>query len=93
MADEQHGIKESLELLKGIELLAKDYTSVMADGKVDLQDLKVAGDIMAQFSQLSDAVKDVSLIGKEVSDLDEGEILQLATAALQIAKAFKKPAA
>lgn len=85
---EQHDVKESLELLKGLELLGIDYNKVMADGKLDLTDLRVAGDLMGQFPQLQAAVKDVNKVPKELGDLDEAEIMQLAAAALAVVRAF-----
>ena len=87
---ESQGIKESLELLKGLEVLIQDYKKVMADGKVNVQDLAVLGDLMGQLGVLSEAYKGLDLIGKEIKDLDEAEMVQLAVAALALVKSFKK---
>jgi hypothetical protein len=86
-------IAGSLALLKGLQDLAQDYQTVMADGKVDMSDLKVAGDLFKQFGELQAAAKGVSTIPAEIKDLDDGEILQLATAALSVIHAFRKPTA
>lgn len=83
------GIKESLELLKGIKDLAGDAVAVFADGKVDVKDLGIAMALITQFGDLKNAVSGASQIPAELKDLDDEEIAQLAASALAIVTAFR----
>ena len=78
------GIKESLELLEGVKMLAADVKKVMADGKVDMADIGVLMDLLSQFSVLSEAVKGADQISMEVKDLSAEEINELVPKVLEI---------
>lgn len=86
---ESKSIKESMELLEGIKVLAMDARAVMADGKIDIKDLGVAMGLVAQFGTLNRAVSGVSDVPAELKDLSADEINQLAAKALEIVAAFK----
>lgn len=86
---ESVGIKESLELLEGVRLLAVDSKMVLADGKIDLKDLPVAMALLGQLGKLNAALQGITDIPKEVKDLSPEEIQQLAAAALMIVTSFR----
>lgn len=88
MADEQD-IKEILEAINGIKLLALAEKSVMKDGKVDLSDLTVLKDLFENKQAILDAVNGISAIPAEAKDLSVGEIMQLVTALFDAFKEIK----
>lgn len=86
---EAKGIKESLELLEGVRLLAVDAKMVLADGKIDFKDIPVVWGLIGQMSKLNAAASGISEIPAELKDLSAAEINQLASAALAIVTSFK----
>jgi hypothetical protein len=83
------GIKESLEFVKGIELVGVVTKKVTADGKVNGEDIKHGLEIVTNAQVLIEAVKDIDLIDDEMKDLDEAELIQLGTATFMAIKAIK----
>lgn len=83
------GIDGLLALAKGLEDLALDYKTVMADGKVDMKDLSVLSALFLQFSELKAAVDGAKTVPAEVKDLDESEAKELAAALFKIYAALK----
>jgi hypothetical protein len=86
---ELKGIKESLELLQGIKVLAVDAKKIMANGKLDLSDLGVAMDLLKQLGTLSSAVQGIDQISSEVKDLSPEEVNQLAQKVLEVVEALR----
>lgn len=86
---EARGIKQCLELLEGIKVLAVDVKKVLADGKVDLKDLPVLMELLTQFSVLTAAVDGIDQIPAESKDLSSEEIAVLVDKVLEIVKIVK----
>lgn len=86
---EEKSIKECLELLEGIKILAVETKKVLADGKVDLADLPVLMTLLTQFSKLSAAVEGIDQIPAEAKDLSSEEITALVDKVLEIVKVIK----
>jgi hypothetical protein len=83
------GIKESLELLEGLKLLAVEAKKVLADGKLSAADLPVILDLINNVSVLVAAVQGLGEIKAEVKDLSAEEIQQLGAKVLEIVAAVK----
>lgn len=71
-------LKNTLELLKALGFLTEVTGEVLADGKVNLKDLKSVPKLLENYKLFVDAVKEVNLVGKELKDLSEAEMLILA---------------
>lgn len=88
------GIKESLELLAGVELLGVSGIEIAKDG-LDMSDVPKALELAKKSDVLVAAVKGLDQVDDEVKDLDQAELLQLGTAAFGMVKkivaAAKKP--
>lgn len=80
------GIKNSLEVVKGLELLAEIAEGVFADGRLDGSDFLVVAAKLKELDIIVDAVQDADEIGKELKDLDEQELIQLGLAAYSLVK-------
>lgn len=88
MADEERGIKELVELLEGLEVLASAAGAVLEDGKVRLNDVSVVIDLGSKFQVLADAVGGLSDVPKEAKDLSEEEVKQLVSKVYDVYEAF-----
>jgi hypothetical protein len=71
------GIKESKELIKGIDLLAKIGLNVSADGKITASDALYLTPIFTEFSTFRDAAEGRQLIVSELKDLSKEELTEL----------------
>lgn len=89
MGEEKQSIKELLELLEGMKLLALDGKKVLADGKVNLADIPVAMELLGQLDVLGAAVRGADQIPSEVKDLSLEEAQQIIAKVLEIAAALK----
>lgn len=83
------GVKETLEVLEGVKVLAVAGSKIGADGKINTDDLKHLVDIAKKYQKLADAYKDANLVAEELGDLDEQEAIQLIAKVFDIVKAFK----
>ena len=81
-----HGIKDTMEMLKALDVLAEFTGRVLADGKINGADLAAAVSLFQKFDVFSDAFMGVKNIDDEIKDLDQAEMLQLATAAYKLVK-------
>lgn len=82
-------IKETLEVLDGLEVLAVAGVAISADGKIGVDDLKYLVDVAKKFNVIQEAVKDADLALKEIGDLDEGEAAQIIAKVFSIVKSVK----
>lgn len=80
---EQVGIKETLEVLDALKLLALEASKVLEDGKVSLKDLPVMFDLLHKVGSFKAAADGAELVMKEVKDLSQEE------AAVLMAKVFE----
>lgn len=69
----KHDIKEILELLKAIEVLAVSGAKIAKDGKIGIDDLGVLIGLMRQLPDLQAGFKGVKAIPNELSDLEQQE--------------------
>lgn len=87
------GIKESLELLKAVELVSVAGVEIAKDG-LDASDLEKAYELVKKADVIVEGVKGLDQVDDEVKDLDEQEYIQLGMAAFSlvknVAKAVKK---
>lgn len=83
------GIKESLELLDGLKILAIDVKKVFADGKVSIADLPVAMELLGQLGTLTAAIQGVDQILVEAKDLSAEEINALVAKVFEVVAAYK----
>lgn len=86
MEKEKYGIKESLEVIAGIEVVGVNVAKAASDGKINISDAKYAIEIAKDSGKIMDAVKGADLVLKEAKDLDEQELVQLGLAAYTMVK-------
>ena len=67
-------VKEIMELLKSIEILAVAGATIAKDGKLYTDDLKVIFDLLKHHKELQDGFKDLQDLSSELKDLDGSEI-------------------
>lgn len=79
MNEEKKGLKESLELLKAIELIGVSGIEIAKDG-LGADDIVKAVDLLKQINVIIEGVKGVGEIGGEIKDLDQEELIQLGLA-------------
>lgn len=89
MSEEKQDIKELMELLKAIEVIAVGAAKVAKDKKILPDDLLVLIDLMKQVDTFKDAFSGLKELPAEVKDLDETEIAQLIMAVFGIVKSVK----
>lgn len=87
---ETQGIKETREAIRGVmhlgAQLVSAYKAAQADGKIDLGDVKIIADLLANEETrdlLAAAVDGIELVKHEVADLTVGEGVQLAAGVLE----------
>jgi hypothetical protein len=84
------GIKEILEVLDGMAIIAKVAGKVLADSKVGLSDAKFALDLAREREKLMEAFKGIDGIRDEIRDLDTVESSEIAYKVYNLIKAFKE---
>lgn len=89
MTTEKKEIKEIIELVDGLEVLAIFAAKVVADGKVNHKDLPIIIEFMNKIKSLFSAFDDVSEIVQEIEDIDRTEIIILLKKLLDIARNIK----
>lgn len=88
-AAESVGIKESMEMLDGVELLLVTAKKIFKDGEVNMDDLGPALEMLQEVKKVVSAVNGMNLIVKEAKDLDQAELVQLALKIQKIVSAVK----
>lgn len=83
------GIKESKELLEGVELLAVSAKKIAKDG-VSLADLPEAIELLKKLDVLVEAFKGLSNVDEEIKDLDQAELIELGSKVFSLVKALSK---
>lgn len=90
----QLGVKETLELLEGMKVLATTAGEVMEDGKVDVKDLSELLVLVSKLGTLKDAVVGADKSLKEMKDLTQEEVSLVLAKVWEVLRAFqegKKP--
>lgn len=83
-------VKEALELLKGLEVIAGIAGHIAADGKVNLMDVPKLMPLVAQFDLLTEAFSGLDGLKEEIKDIDQAELVQIIAAAYAVADAFNE---
>jgi hypothetical protein len=83
------GIKECLEIVKGVELIGVTAQEVLADGKINGEDLDSGVKLITSANVLVEAVKGLGEADDELKDLDDAEMIQLGSAVFSAIKAIK----
>ena len=86
MSTQTREIKEIIELVDGLEVLAIFGAKVVADGKVNHKDLPVVMEFMNKINSLLSAFDNVPEIVKEIEDIDKAEMIILLKKFLYLAK-------
>ncbi len=89
MSTEKKEIKEIIELIDGLEVLAIFGAKVAADGKVNHKDLPIILEFTKKINSLLSAFNDVPEIIKEIEDIDRLEIVILIKKLLDVARSIK----
>ena len=82
-------LKETLELVKSIEILGKATKKILADGKVNFSDAPVALELIKEIEPIIEGFKGLNQLDDEVKDLDEQELVQLGLAVFNTYKSIK----
>ena len=82
-------IKNLLELLTAVELLAVTGAKVAKDKEVNKDDLVHVVTLAKNFELIANAVKDVDQLDEELKDLDEAELIAIVSKLFMIVKAVK----
>lgn len=82
-------IKESLELIKSIEILGVAAKKILADGKVNFADAPVALELVKEIEPIIEGFKGLNKLGEEVKDLEQDELIQLGLAVFNAYKSVK----
>lgn len=70
-------IKETRELLQGLEKMAVVGVKVFKDGKIGISDLRYLKDLAIAFNDFKDAIDDIDMIDDEIMDLSVDEAKEL----------------
>ena len=81
-------IKESKELLEGIEVLAVAGVSIAKDG-INISDLAHLVSLAKNFDKLKAAYEGIDLVDDELKELDEKELMELGLLTLNMIKNIK----
>lgn len=88
MSTEKVELKESLELVKAIDLLATKGIEI-SKGGIGAEDIGPAIEVLKQINVLIEGFKGLGGIPAEMKDLDEAEMLQLGSAVFGVYKDIK----
>jgi hypothetical protein len=86
---EEKGVKELLELVKGLKELGLVVKAVLKDGKINLDDLGALTGLLAKQQDLVNAFQGLSDVDEELKDLSLDEILLVIKELGEAAKAVK----
>jgi len=86
-------VKETVELLEGLKVVAQVGADIFADGKIKLDDLSKLSKLGDSFGILAEAVKGLDVVGSEVKDLTISEITEILNKVYEIVLVFKKDVA
>lgn len=83
-------IKETLEVVDALELVLVTCIRVLKDGKVNLNDVPLLLNVLREVDKLVQGFKDLNEIPKELSDLDQDELIQLGLKVYNVIEKIKK---
>jgi len=83
-------IQASLEVLNAVEVLGVSAKKIAKDG-VNISDLPEAVELLKHVGEFVQAAKDAHLVGEELKDVDQAELIQLGSKVYEIIKAISAP--
>lgn len=83
-------IKETMELLESLEILAVAGAKIAKDGKLSPSDLTVIYNLLMEASKISDGFKGLKQLPVEVKDLEAQEIESIISKTFVIINAVKE---
>jgi len=83
-------IDKIILILEKIEVIGVSAKKVMADGKVDLQDLPVAISLLSEINGMIEAFKGAGEALDEVKDLDGAEALEIVKKLYEVGKEIEQ---
>lgn len=86
---EKQGIKQTLEALESLAVLAKAVKEVAKDGKVNISDLSVLMSLLNNMSVFVAGIQGADKIGDEIKDLDGDEAKELVVRVGEIVASIK----
>lgn len=92
MEEKSLDLKNTLEVMTALRLIINTANKVVADGKVDLTDAKYALELLQSYGVFIEAVKDIKIVGDELKNLDEAELLILGQEVWGMLKGIKSTA-
>lgn len=87
--EEKRGIKETLELVSALGLIATTAKKIAKDG-LGVDDLVHLVDLGKQFDVLMDGFKDLDVLAEEIKDLDQDEVIQIIGALYSVVSKVNK---
>lgn len=91
-AAESVGIKETKELIAGMEAVGVCVAQIEKDHKIDMTDAAHLVELGGKFNILKDAFSGIGSISSEIKDLNEAEIMELGVAVFTAVKNIKAAA-
>ncbi len=88
-AQESVGVKETLEVLKAVELVAVSVAEVFKDGKVTIADLPTLANLAKNSQIVAAGIEGADKVPTEIKDLSQEEIIQIVGAAYALVAAVK----
>lgn len=82
-------LKESMELANALNIILRTILSALADGRIDLWDIKSLIPLITEFDEILKGFKGIYLIPDELKDLTEEELRVLASQFFPVLKALK----
>jgi hypothetical protein len=82
-------IKETIEMLDGIEVLAVAGAKIAKDKKVSVEDLPAVMELVKKLDVVIEGIKDLDKLDDELKDLDQGELIAIVSKVLLLGKAVK----
>lgn len=86
---EAKGIKESLEILKGLRIVVPAGVEVMSDGKLSAKDIKPVVEAIKKYDVVVEAVKNGGEAILEAKDYDMAELALIGAETLELIKDIK----
>lgn len=86
----EKAIKESLELVKSIEILGVSAKKMLADGKINFADAPIALELIKEIEPVIEGFKGLGEIKEEIKDLSQEELVQIGLAVFNAYKNIAK---
>lgn len=86
---ESKGIKETLEIIKGLEVVVPAGVEIAADGKLSAKDVKPIVEVVKQYDVIVKAIENGGEAIGEAKDYDMIELAQIGAAFMEVVKKSK----